>query len=178
MPLDLQPRDPRIHVFAVRPGPVRLARRTYLSGAEETGEETPLEEAFGAPVAASHAEVFALGDIAPLSLRDYLAQAHDVPQAALSVDRGRLDAARGVVAILAPRAVAGLDALAPVEQIEHLGSYVPVRADDVPRALPPSARAAAARAPAAPPRRPLATRATTWIVLVALGLAGAVLLLL
>lgn len=178
MRLDLPPRDPRIHVFSVAAGPIRLARRTYLSGAEPTGDETPLAEAFGASVDATHAEVFAVEDVAPLTLRDYLAQAHDIPQAALSVDRARLDAVRGQVAILAPRAVDGLDALDPEPQLVHLGSYAPTRPDDAPRELPPAARGRATPRAEAARGRSVPPRTILWIVLAALGLAGLILLLL
>lgn len=171
MTLALYPNDHRIHVFELGSGPMRLARRTYLSGGEEAEGDTSLDEAFGAPVDPAHVEVFTLEDVAPLSLRDYLAQAHDIPQAALAADRARLDAVRGQVVIVAPRAVAGIDALDPDPQLGHIGSYAPMAADDAPRDLPRATGSGAAARPIADPRGRLGRGTIFWVVVAALVLA-------
>ena len=113
MTFPISPNDPRIHVFSVSDGPVKLAHQTYLSrlGAEADG--TPLEEALGATVDATYVEVFAVRDVDPMGLRAYLTQAHDIPDAVLSADAARLDGLSGDVVVLAPRAVEGVEALAP-----------------------------------------------------------------
>ena len=181
MTLELRPRDPRVHVFRLGEGPMRLARRTYLSGAEETGEAAPLAEALGAEVDPGHVEVFAAADMVPLSLRDYLAQAYDVPQEAMAADRDALDAATGTLVIVSPRAVDGLSSLEPDPQLSHLASYASTQPDGAPRGLPPAASRAARPASAEPerePGRPLASRGVLWIVLLSLALAGLVLLVL
>ena len=47
MPFPLQPSDPRVHVFALRPGPLRLGRRTHLEGEAAGDGEATLRQAFG-----------------------------------------------------------------------------------------------------------------------------------
>lgn len=176
MALALHPNDARVHVFELRPGPMRLARRTYLSGGAEAEGDTPLREAFGAPVDPDHVEVFALEDIAPLSLRDYLGQAHDIPGEALAADRARLDAVRGQVVIMTPRALAEVNELDPDAQLVHVGSYAPPSADDAPRGLPRTERRPAGGR-AGNTARPGLSRATIlWVVVAALALAALALL--
>ena len=183
MTLTLTPRDPRIHVFSVSDGPMRLAHQTYLSRlgqtAERDGGATPLAHALGAEIDPTYAEVFAIADIAPMSLRDYLAQAHDIPEAALAADAARLDALSGDVVVLAPRAVEGAGAMQPDPQLTQIGSYTPAapetRAPDLPPATPPEPRIAtpAATADAGP-----ASRTILWTVLAALVVAVGLMLLL
>ena len=79
--------------------PVAARRRTAAP---------PLAEAFGAALDPTHVEVFAVTDVAPMGLRAYLVQAHDIPAATLDADAARLDALEGDVVVLAPRAVEGI----------------------------------------------------------------------
>ncbi len=136
MTFSLTPRDRRIHVFSVSDGPLKLAHQTYLSRLDGEGGAMPLTEAFGAPVDATYAEVFAVGDVAPMGLRAYLGQAHDIPEPTLAADAARLDALSGDVVVLAPRAVEGIAALEPRPELTHIGSYAPAEVDDAPRDLP------------------------------------------
>ncbi|PWJ16979.1 hypothetical protein [Jannaschia seohaensis] len=170
MPFTLLPRDPRIHVFSVSDGSVSLAHQTYLSRLEEAPPEgaTPLRDAFGAEIDTTYAEVFAISDIAPLSLRDYLAQAHDIPAETLAAQAARLDALSGDVAVLAPRAVEGLSELHPRPELTHIGSFAPAEVDNVPRELPPAAKTPGIATPAAATGAPLQRRKITLIVLAAL----------
>ncbi len=167
MTFPLVPRDRRIHVFSVSDGPLTLAHQTYLSRLEGEGRATPLTDAFGAPVDATYAEVFAVRDVEPMGLRAYLAQAHDIPAATLARDAARLDALSGDVVVLAPSALEGLGALDPRPEITHIGSYAPAEADDAPRALP---RAGRTPGPVAEirPSRSLSARTIAVIVGVAL----------
>lgn len=171
MTIALLPNDPRIHVFALRPGPMRLTRRTYLSGGTEAQGDTPLAKALGAEVDPANVEVFSLSDVAPLGLRDYLAQAHDIPQAVLAPDRARLDATRGQVVIVSPRGVQGLNAIEPDRQLVHLGSYEPARTDDAPRELPRADRTAPQPRSEPAPRGGPSRGTILWIVAAALVLA-------
>ena len=169
----LEPRDPRVHVFSLSDGSLKLAPRTYLSPPGEAPDATPVQDALGAPVDAAHVEVFAVRDVAPMGLRSYLAQAHDIPPAAMEADTARLDALSGDVLVVAPRAVEGLTELEPRLELTHIGSYAPAEADMAPRDLPPAAK---------PPReeradetvagKPLDRTRILWIVVVALVVAG------
>ncbi|MFO6465803.1 hypothetical protein ACK8OR_15525 [Jannaschia sp. KMU-145] len=173
MTLTLPPNDPRIHVFSVSDGPLRLAHQTYLSQlTDPPADALPLETALGASVDATYAEVFAIDDIAPMTLRDYLAQAHDIPADALSADAARLDALSGDVVVLAPRAVDGVATLTPRPELTHIGSYSTAQADDTPVTLPPAAREPRIATPGAATGTPLQQKTIVWIVLGALVLAG------
>ncbi|MDB2408088.1 hypothetical protein N9W17_06210 [Jannaschia sp.] len=179
MTLSLLPRDPRIHVFSVSDGPMSLAHQTYLSPLEDLPRDaTPLREAFGAEIDATYAEVFAVTDIAPMSLRDYLGQAHDVPSEALAPEATRLDALSGDVAVLAPRAVEGVAVLHPRPELTHIGSFAPAEADFTPGALPEAGAAPAIATPAVATGAPLQQRTITWVVLAGLALVVALALLL
>lgn len=136
MPIALTPNDPRIHLFSISDGPVKLAHQTYLSRLDGDAGGTPLAEALGAGVDPTYAEVFAVQDVEPMGLRAYLAQAHDIPDTELNGDAARLDALSGDVLVLAPRALEGLDALDPRPELTHIGSYAPAEADNSPRDLP------------------------------------------
>ncbi|CTQ49781.1 hypothetical protein [Jannaschia donghaensis] len=140
MTLTLTPRDPRIHVFSVSDGPIKLAHQTYLSQLSAEAEGTSLTEVLGAQIDATYAEVFAVQDVQPMGLRVYLGQAHDIPEEALAADAARLDALSGDVLVLAPRAVEGLESLSPRPELTHIGSYAPAEADNAPRDLPPAAK--------------------------------------
>lgn len=179
MTFALTPNDPRIHLFSVSDGPVKLAHQTYLSRLSGDAEGTPLAEALGAAVDPTYAEVFAVRDVSPMGLRAYLGQAHDIPDAALAEDAARLDALSGDVLVLAPRAVEGLEALSPRPELTHIGSYAPAEADNAPRDLPPAVKEpsmAAVEAPAA--GKGLSKGAIGAIVVVALVLAALLLVLL
>ncbi|WP_299813966.1 hypothetical protein [uncultured Jannaschia sp.] len=173
MTFPLEPRDPRIHVFSISDGSLRLAHRTYLSPVEEAPGTASVSDALGAPVGADHVEVFAVRDVAPMGLRSYLAQAHDVPPAAMEGDAGRLDALSGDVLVVAPRALDGLAALEPRPELTHIGSYAPAEADTTPRDLPPAAEPRPAAAPEETVAgKPLDRTRILWIVVAALVLAG------
>lgn len=182
MTLTLTARDPRIHVFSVSDGPMRLAHQTYLSrlgdDAARDGGATPLALAFGADIDATYAEVFAIADIAPMTLREYLSQAHDIPEATLSGDAARLDALSGDVVVLAPRAVEGAGAMQPDPQLTHIGSYAPADATtpapDLPPATSPESRLATQSASAG--EWP-SGRTILWAVLAALIVAVVLVLL-
>ncbi|MEM9797536.1 MAG: hypothetical protein AAF919_13675 [Pseudomonadota bacterium] len=172
MSLALQARDPRIHVFSVSDGGVALAHQTYLSQlTDPPANTTPLTEAVGAGIDPTYAEVFAIKDIAPMGLRDYLAQAHDIPPETLAGDAARLDALEGDVVVLAPKAVEGVAALAPRPELTHIGSYAPAEVDDTPRRLPPAAKEPGLATPATATGTAGQRRIVVWIVLAALVLS-------
>lgn len=150
MTFALTPNDPRIHVFSVSDGPVKLAHQTYLSRLGGAAGGTPLAEALGAAVDPTYAEVFAVRDVEPMGLRAYIGQAHDIPEAELAGDAARLDGLSGDVLILASRAVDGLPALSPRPELTHIGSYAPAEADNTPRDLPPAVKEPSVAAPEAP----------------------------
>lgn len=177
MTLPLTPRDPRIHVFSVSDGPLKLAHQTYLSRLEGEDGATPLTEAFGAPVDATYAEVFAVRDVAPMGLRAYLNEAHDIPEATLAADAARLDALSGDVVVLAPRAVEGIAALEPRPEFTHIGSYAPAEVDDAPRDLPRAVREPSRVTRERDPRAGLSTGTIAAIVVAGLVLAALVVLL-
>lgn len=171
-------RDPRIHVFSVSDGALKLDHQTYLSRLTDPGDGPSLTDAMGAPIDETHAEVFAVEDIRPMRLRDYLAEAHDVPPDTLARDAARLDALSGDVIVLAPGAVDGVDALSPRPEVTPIGAYPPAEANDVPRALPradPATRIATPGASTGPTR---GNKRIVWIVLLALALAVGVVLIL
>ncbi|MCK0169136.1 hypothetical protein MWU52_16395 [Jannaschia sp. S6380] len=177
MSISIPPRDPRIHVFSVSDGPLKLAHQTYLSRlTKEVPQTTPLAEALGAPIDPTYAEVFAVRDVAPMGLRAYLAQAHDIPAPVLETDAARLDALSGDVLVLAPRAVEGVETLDPRPELTLIGSYAPAEADNAPRDLPPAAKEPRLATPAASTGRPMSNRMIVGIVLAALVLAGLVFL--
>lgn len=173
MTLPLPPRDPRIHVFSLSHGALELPHQTYLSQLSEAVGGTSLAEAFGARVDATYAEVFAVSDVAPLGLRAYLAQAHDIPEATLGADAARLDSLSGDVVVLAARAVEGVGVLEPRPELTHIGSYAPAEADmaatGVPRVthVPPLPSGAADS-----DGRRVSRQAIAWIVAAALLLAA------
>ena len=175
MPLDLPPRDRRVHVLSVSDGGPRIPHQTYLGGTTEAGEA--LREALGAEVDAAHAEVFAVRDVAPMGLRDYLAQAHDIPPDRLASDAARLDGLSGDVVVLAPRALEAVRRLEPAPHLTHVGAYAPAEVDDTPRQLPPAAREPKLAEPAAPGPAG-GTRTRTILMAVLAGLALAVLIVL
>ena len=166
MTIELPPRDPRVHVLAVTGDSGSIPHQTYLGGSASDGRA--LRDALGAEVDTTHAEVFAIRDIAPMSLRDYIAQAHDVPADRMQGDAATLDGLGGDVVVLAPRAIEGVAALDPTPDLDYIGAYAVAEADDTPRELPPAAREPRLAEPDPPadagPRR----RAILWIVLGAL----------
>jgi hypothetical protein len=176
MTIVLPARERRIHVLSVTDDGPRLARQTYLSQlTEPPADATPLRRALGAEVDETYAEVFAVADIAPMRLRDYLAQAHDVPADAMGPE---IDAPRGDVVVLAPRALEGLDRLDPVAGLRHIGAYPTPEADAAPRELSQAARAPGIATPATSTGTPVQKTSLTWIVMGALVLAAVLVLLL
>ena len=171
MSIDLPSRDPRVHVFAVTGDGGTIPHQTYLGGSVTDGEV--LKDALGADgVDTTHAEVFAISDIAPMRLRDYIAQAHDVPASRMEGDALTLDGLRGDVVVLSPRALDGVTRLDPSPLLDHIGAYAQAEADDTPRELPPAAREPSLAEPdrpaeAGPKRTPL-----LWIAVGALVLAA------
>ncbi|SDZ18506.1 hypothetical protein SAMN05444004_10776 [Jannaschia faecimaris] len=172
MTFALTPKDPRIHVFSVSDGPVKLAHQTYLSRLSSETEGTPLAEALGADIDATYAEVFAVRDVEPMGLRAYLAQAHDIPEDALAADATRLDGLSGDVLVLAPRALDGVEALSPRPELTHIGSYAPAEADNAPRDLPRAVKEPSVVAPEVSEAPGPSKRMITVIVVVALLLAA------
>ena len=171
MTLALTPRDPRIHVFSVSDGALKLTHQTYLSRLSEEVSATSLETAVG------DAEVFAVEDVAPMGLRAYLAQAHDIPDPVLAADAARLDALSGDVVVLAPRAVEGLQTLTPRPELTHIGSYAPAEADDSPRSLPRASKSPHLETPGSAVGNPMTKRRIVWIVLGAVVAATLLLML-
>lgn len=171
MSLAIPPRDPRIHVFSVSDGALTLAHQTYLTRLAEVVEGTALPDALGAKIDETYAEVFAVADVAPMGLRAYLAEAHDIPADTLAADAARLDGLSGDVVVLAPRAVEGVADLNPRPELTHIGSYLPAEADNTPRDLPPAAKAPKIATPAASVGEPVTKKRLLWIVLAALVLA-------
>jgi hypothetical protein len=139
MAVTVSPTDPLIHVFAVSDGGEALPRGTFLS---RMGGDAPeggaLSRALGAPVDAARTELFAVGDLDGMGLRDYLAQAHEAERAALDADAARLDALSGDVLIVTPRALSARAELAPAPQITHIGSYPVPAANQAAAPLPPA----------------------------------------
>ncbi|MEM7489892.1 MAG: hypothetical protein AAF390_12305 [Pseudomonadota bacterium] len=178
MTYPIPPRDPRVHVFSVSDGALNLDHQTYLSRLSEPGDGPSLAEALGAEVDATYAEVFAVADIAPMSLRDYLAQAHDIPTETLAEDAAKLDALSGDVVVLAPAAFANIAALEPRSEITPIGAYAPAEADATPRDLPPAAPEARIATPAASTGSNPTNRTIVWVVLGALALAVLLILIL
>ena len=179
--LPIPPRDPRIHVFSLSDGTMTLAHQTYLSRLDAPpAEATPLTEAFGAGIDQTYAEVFAISDIAPMTLRDYLAQSQDIAPATLAADAARLDGLSGDVVVLAPRAVEGVDALHPRRELTHIGSYAPAEVDGTPRPLPRADAPDPPRiaTPGASTGTPLQKRTILWSVLGALAIVVILALLL
>ena len=174
MPLDLRPRDPRIHVFSVSDGSLDLPHQTYLSKLGDNAPGPSLDVAFGAEIDETYAEVFAVRDVAPMGLRSYLVQAHDVPEDAMADDASKLDGLSGDVIVLAPRAVAGVERLTPRPELTHIGSYSTAEPDMSPRSVPRSADLPplSAQGTVEKPERNLPRAAIGWIVLAALVLAG------
>jgi hypothetical protein len=177
MTLALTPRDPRIHVFSVSDGALKLTHQTYLSRLSEEVSATSLEAAVGGAIDPTYAEVFAVEDVAPMGLRAYLAQAHDIPDPVLAADAARLDALSGDVVVLAPRAVEGLQTLTPRPELTHIGSYAPAEADDSPRSLPRASKSPHLETPGAAVGNPMTKRRIVWIVLGAVVAATLLLLL-
>ncbi|WP_371155123.1 hypothetical protein [Jannaschia sp. 2305UL9-9] len=179
MSFALEPRDRRVHVFSVSDGALNLAHQTYLSRLSDPVANTvPLAQAFDAAIDPTYAEVFAIGDIAPMRLRDYLAQAHDIRADVLSRDAARLDGLSGDVVVLAPQAVEGVTMLTPRPELTHIGSYAPAEVDNRPRDLPPAAKTSQlADAPEVPAGPGLNRRVIGLIVAVAIVLAAIGLLL-
>jgi hypothetical protein len=173
MPYDIPPRDPRIHVFSVSDGQMTLTHQTYLSRLTEpeAPSAVPLVEAVGADIDATYAEVFAVGDLAPMSLRDYLAQAHDVPADTLAADAAKLDALSGDVVVLAPRAVEGIAALSPRPELTPIGAYAPAGADMTPKPLPKAGYQPRPATPAVATGSPTSNRTIVLVVAAALVLA-------
>lgn len=178
MTFEIQPNDPRIHVFSISDGQLKLAYQTYLSRLSADAEGTPLTTALGAQIDPTYAEVFAVRDVEPMGLRAYLAQAHDIPVASLIEDAARLDGLSGDVVILAPRAVEGLSELHPLAELTHIGSYAPAEADNTPRDLPPAVKEPSVVDAARPAAAPGPSKAViTAIVIGALFLAALVFLI-
>lgn len=176
MALDLPPRDQRVHVFAVTGEGPPIPHQTYLGGTAPAGEA--LRAALGADeVDTTHAEVFAASDIAPMSVRDYVAQAHDVPQANMAGDADALDTLAGDVVVLAPRAVERVRRLDPGPGLRHVGAYPVAEADDTPRELPPAAREPRLAEPERRSSGPAMSRGTILAIVLA-GLAVAALVVL
>lgn len=180
MSFALEPRDRRVHVFSVSDGALNLAHQTYLSRLSDPVPDTvPLAQAFDAAIDPTYAEVFAVEDISPMGLRDYLAQAHDIRDDVLARDAARLDGLSGDVVVLAPQAVEGVTELSPRPELTHIGSYAPAEVDNRPRDLPPAARATQlADAPEASGTPPLSRRTIGFVIGAAVLLAAVVLLLL
>ncbi|MEM7644437.1 MAG: hypothetical protein AAF366_18210 [Pseudomonadota bacterium] len=178
MTYPILPHDPRIHVFSVSDGALELDHQTYLSRLTEPGHGPSLADAFGAEIDATYAEVFAVADIAPMTLRDYLGQAHDIPGEALVADAAKLDALSGDVVVLAPGAVAGVETLAPRPELTAIGAYAPAQANmqaDLPKADLTPAAGPEASPPSAPPG---ARRTLVWVIVIALAITLAMVVLL
>lgn len=176
MTFSIPPHGSRIHVFSVGEGAIKLAHQTYLSRLTEApADATPVTEAVGAPVDTTYAEVFAIADLAPMGLRAYLAQAHDIPEAHLAADAAKLDHLSGDVLVLAPKALGDLTELHPRPELTFIGSYSPAETDDTRRELPPARATTAEPAIPAPGAAPTGNRQTRLIVVA--GLAAAALLL-
>ncbi|MEL6586426.1 MAG: hypothetical protein AAFQ50_07155 [Pseudomonadota bacterium] len=170
--------DPHIHVFSVaQDGTLDLAHQTFLSRLKEPADTTPLAAAFGAPIDTTYVEVFAIADIAPMTLREYLVQAHDVPPAALEQVSNRLDALRGDVVVLAPKAMPAGGTLAPHADLTLVGSFAPPDVNSKPVKLPPAAKEPSVADPADPSGAPIGRTLIGGIVLAALVLIGLILVL-
>ncbi|WP_308915772.1 hypothetical protein [Jannaschia sp. LMIT008] len=174
MPIELPPRDTRVHVFSVSEGGDPIPHQTFLAAG---ADGAALRRALGAEVDTTHAEVFAVKDIAGMGLRDYVAQAHDVPREAMAGDAAKLDHLSGDVIVLSPRAVEGVRELDPAPHLTHVGAYQPEQPDAAPRDLPPAEPASRPATPAASTGPTMGNRTIVWIVLGAVVLAALLVLL-
>jgi hypothetical protein len=98
-----------------------VERFTTMAG---TGE-WPLKYALGAEtLRPGFVETLRIEDLGGMSLSRYLAEAHDLPPAALGADRDAIDALRGHVVVLPPQAFANTSQrLTPAAPLRHIGSY-------------------------------------------------------
>lgn len=138
MNLKLPAHDTRVHVFAVSDGVSGPAQTTFLSRMKYEGENLTLSEMFEHDdLDIEGAEVFAVADIESMGLRGYLAEAYDIPVAALSADHAKLDGIGGDVVILTPKAVGRLEVTLTLDPLlTHIGSYAPAQPDNAPRPTP------------------------------------------
>lgn len=141
-----------LHLFHLDLPDETVERFTTMAG---TGE-WPLKYALGADrLRAEAIDIVRLKDLEPMRLSQYLQQAHDVPARALDNDATRLDALRGHVLILPPRAFDHTSqTLTVAPPLVHLGRYGETR--PTPRGAPlhsdASTGAPSGGAPAQPER--------------------------
>ena len=171
MPITLVPTDPRLRVFAVSDtGAAPLPAQSYLTG--PAADAAPLRAALGAQVDPAHVEVVEVADLAPMGLRDYLAQAHDVAASELAADAARLDGLSGKAVIVTPKAVEGLAFLDPDTTLTEMGAYRTARADHGARPLPKAAPEPRLATPASGVGTPAQSRTVALAVAAALALAA------
>ncbi len=148
-----------------------------LRAAKEAGDARAgavLAEALGAPALdPAFVDVLRAGDLAPLTLTDYLIEGIGVEAAAVERDRARLDALPGAVVVLS-RAVAGrAERLVPAPGLALVGTYP----EDRPPASAPPLASDGARGtlgtPAVPPAPAGPGGLPRGFVLVALALVAA-----
>lgn len=87
--------------------------------------EWPLKYSLGATkLRPAFIETVDLRDLGPMSLSQYLSEAHDVPARALGADKPRIDALDGHVIILPPQAFENTSqTLHIATPLRHIGSY-------------------------------------------------------
>lgn len=110
-----------LHLFHLDLPPEAVERFTTMAG---TGE-WPLKYALGATaLRPAFVETLRIGDLGPMPLSRYLAEAHNLPEEALAADRATLDALTGHVVILPPQAFDNTSQrLSPAAPLSHVGAY-------------------------------------------------------
>ena len=149
-----------VHVFAVD-----LPMADVAALADDAGR---LSDLLGTHVDASRVEALDTTALADLGLVAYLTDGEGIENGPVRADAGRLNARKGPVLILRPRAVSA--SLTPKPPLEHLGSYrveAPNRPTDTLRAA--SAEGSASGVPTEAPRPGQADRrASGRVAMVAL----------
>ena len=171
--LALPPHDTRIHVLAARPE-AGIETTTHLSRLRGETPGGSLADALGAPVDPSGVEAFSAQDVESMGLRAYLSSAYDVDPGALETDAVWLDALRGTVVVVTPKALPQGGTLDLADDLHMVGSYPTATADHAAAALPREAPEEVPRTatPATSTGDTTPNRTILWIVLGALVLAA------
>lgn len=82
-----------------------------------------LQRAFGADIATDRVQIVEPTALAGIGLSAYLVEGEGVDAAAISPDAARLDAVKGPILLLLPRAVPPGTTLSPQAPLVHLGDY-------------------------------------------------------
>jgi hypothetical protein len=183
-----------IDLFAVRPDEPRGLRlfslavtradldrlQAILAAAEPGMAEGYLADLLGVrAIDATRVEVFDLADLSGFGLVNYLTKANGLPEEALAPDRATLEALKGVVMVIYPRAFRGEAViLSPAPVVTAVGAwdedipdleFTPLQSEAAQGELLPGAPAA----PPAPTPRWIYWLSATMVLLAVLGLWAA-----